>query len=240
MALESSSSTHWAGDWLHEVRVWPVYLPQFLSVTLVALAVKLVLLQYQLQRLYAAQEDAARCRAEAARRLEAIHRELEQREQEQREQDLREQARREEGDRQADLQRHEQARREAERAASEAQHLETARRAEVERRAVAERLERHRHEGPAVAGRQLNRESTAETLFTCCICMDTYRAPVVTMCVHIFCEKCVRNLPSAHCPLCRTPLVGEYMRDALFERELANAIANGLVSRREPSFLIAR
>ncbi|KAJ7649501.1 hypothetical protein DFH06DRAFT_554571 [Mycena polygramma] len=106
-------------------------------------------------------------------------------------------------------------------------------RAEAERRTEADHsgVERRRHDEPAVAGSQLNHETAVEDRFTCCICMDTYRAPVVTMCFHIFCEKCYQDLRGPACPLCRAPLAGECVRDALFEQELASAIANGLIPR---------
>ncbi|KAJ7649526.1 hypothetical protein DFH06DRAFT_554846 [Mycena polygramma] len=120
-----------------------------------------------------------------------------------------EQARFVEADDQAELRQHEQARRvEADRQAEELRQREQARRAEAEHR------------------------------FTCCICIDTFHAPVVTMCIHIFCEKCFQDLliQGHACPKCRMPLADECMRDALFEQELASAIANGLIPRRE-SFL---
>ncbi|KAJ6474443.1 hypothetical protein C8R47DRAFT_709332 [Mycena vitilis] len=106
-------------------------------------------------------------------------------------------------------------------------------RAEAEHRAEADHsgAEHHRREEPAVADRQLNHETAVEDRFTCCICMDTYRAPVVTTCFHIFCEKCYQDLRGPACPLCRAPLAGECMRDALFEQELTSAIARGLIPR---------
>ncbi|KAJ7649508.1 hypothetical protein DFH06DRAFT_1208393 [Mycena polygramma] len=72
-------------------------------------------------------------------------------------------------------------------------------------------------------------------LFTCCICIDTFTSPVVTTCcMHIFCEECLQDLQAPTCPWCRAPLVvEECIRDALFERELSEAIENGLVSRPE-------
>ncbi|KAJ7098816.1 hypothetical protein B0H15DRAFT_945325 [Mycena belliarum] len=63
-------------------------------------------------------------------------------------------------------------------------------------------------------------------LFGCCICHDTFVNPVVTLCMHLYCDKCIhRNLrESFACPYCRNLITAPPLRDRLFEAELALAI----------------
>ncbi|KAJ7025270.1 hypothetical protein C8F04DRAFT_1191619 [Mycena alexandri] len=70
-------------------------------------------------------------------------------------------------------------------------------------------------------------------LFACGICSDTFRRPVVTLCMHIFCDACIaRNFGySMACPMCRAPIVDPPVRDKLFEDELKEAIEMGIVNR---------
>ncbi|KAJ7120910.1 hypothetical protein C8R44DRAFT_736610 [Mycena epipterygia] len=80
----------------------------------------------------------------------------------------------------------------------------------------------------------------AQLLFECCICGDTFVDPVVdgaeqaprTLCMHLYCDRCIhRNLAQTFaCPQCRSTITSAPMRDVLFERELANAIEDGVVS----------
>jgi len=67
------------------------------------------------------------------------------------------------------------------------------------------------------------------SLFECCLCTDTYTAPRVTMCMHVFCKRCVKRLIKSECPVCRTTFTSPPMRDALLEEKLAKAIEVGLV-----------
>ncbi|KAJ7018105.1 hypothetical protein C8F04DRAFT_1278213 [Mycena alexandri] len=72
---------------------------------------------------------------------------------------------------------------------------------------------------------------TKAGLFACPICADTFHRPVVTLCMHIFCDYCItKNFAySKACPLCRSAIMDVPMRDKLFEQELRQAIASGLV-----------
>ncbi|KAJ7811368.1 hypothetical protein B0H13DRAFT_2383935 [Mycena leptocephala] len=82
-----------------------------------------------------------------------------------------------------------------------------------------------RHGSEGVAGEAT--EPNAKPLFTCSICADTFNRPVVTLCMHVFCDSCIsRNLSySRLCPLCRTSIRDAPLRDAMFEQELAQAIS---------------
>ncbi|KAJ7910217.1 hypothetical protein B0H13DRAFT_2329493 [Mycena leptocephala] len=70
-----------------------------------------------------------------------------------------------------------------------------------------------------------------ERLFTCPICSDTLQYPVVTNCLHVFCDGCMSSnfRYSMACPLCRAIIKDPPMQDSPFEDELADAIARGLV-----------
>ncbi|KAJ7446250.1 hypothetical protein B0H11DRAFT_1930256 [Mycena galericulata] len=67
--------------------------------------------------------------------------------------------------------------------------------------------------------------------FTCCICADTFLQPVVTLCIHIFCERCIRRnfRESFACPQCRAPITSAPLRDHIFETELEAAVDAGYV-----------
>ncbi|KAJ6604858.1 hypothetical protein DFH09DRAFT_1301007 [Mycena vulgaris] len=70
-----------------------------------------------------------------------------------------------------------------------------------------------------------------DVLFQCGICSDTLYRPVVTLCMHIFCDQCFRtNLRySFVCPYCRCSVREAPLRDFLFEAELQRAIYAGAV-----------
>ena len=46
-----------------------------------------------------------------------------------------------------------------------------------------------------------------DTPFECEVCLEAYRQPRALLCGHIFCQRCLDNLPSgesgSHCPKCR-------------------------------------
>ncbi|KAJ6460707.1 hypothetical protein C8R47DRAFT_1226210 [Mycena vitilis] len=70
-------------------------------------------------------------------------------------------------------------------------------------------------------------------VFTCCICWDTLRKPVVPLCMHIFCYKCLHRWLKqgrTSCPVCRTPIGEAPIRDNAFEIELRDAIGEGVVT----------
>ncbi|KAJ6604143.1 hypothetical protein DFH09DRAFT_1300409 [Mycena vulgaris] len=68
-------------------------------------------------------------------------------------------------------------------------------------------------------------------MFECCICSGTFVHPVVTLCMHLYCDKCIhRNFrESFACPICRTVITSPPLRDVLFEGELARAVVAGAV-----------
>ncbi|KAJ7290329.1 hypothetical protein C8J57DRAFT_1611111 [Mycena rebaudengoi] len=68
-------------------------------------------------------------------------------------------------------------------------------------------------------------------IFICCICICTLHKPVVLLCMHIFCYACIhQNLRERNCcPVCRAPIRGPPIRDDAFERELFDAIGEGLI-----------
>ncbi|KAJ7445750.1 hypothetical protein B0H11DRAFT_2249302 [Mycena galericulata] len=105
-------------------------------------------------------------------------------------------------------------------------------------------LEVERDNGRAVSANLadvLNSDSSLEdnsvkqddyhTRFTCCICVDTFLQPVVTLCIHIFCDRCIhRNFrESFACPQCRNLITSAPFRDHMFETDLEDAIAAGHV-----------
>ncbi|KAJ7141315.1 hypothetical protein C8R44DRAFT_726934 [Mycena epipterygia] len=73
----------------------------------------------------------------------------------------------------------------------------------------------------------------ASVLFKCCICFDTFVNPVVTLCMHLFCDRCIhRNLQvSSACPQCRGNITTPPMRDGMYEAELERAVEDGVVER---------
>ncbi|KAJ7705194.1 hypothetical protein B0H16DRAFT_1747381 [Mycena metata] len=76
---------------------------------------------------------------------------------------------------------------------------------------------------------------TEKELFACGICSDTFNRPVITMCMHIFCDACITaNFRySMACPLCRSTITDPPLRDYLFEVELTEAVAAGVVAEPE-------
>ncbi|KAJ7033486.1 hypothetical protein C8F04DRAFT_1260997 [Mycena alexandri] len=77
--------------------------------------------------------------------------------------------------------------------------------------------------------------SSEKDLFACGICSDTFNRPVVTLCMHIFCDACItQNFGySMACPLCRSMITDPPMRDVLFEAELTQAVADGVIAEAE-------
>ncbi|KAJ7494782.1 hypothetical protein B0H11DRAFT_1910729 [Mycena galericulata] len=61
---------------------------------------------------------------------------------------------------------------------------------------------------------------------------DTYTRPVVTMCMHIFCDSCLNTnfRYSFACPYCRALITEPPLRDHFLEVELERALEMGLVS----------
>ncbi|KAF7378319.1 MPN domain-containing protein [Mycena sanguinolenta] len=78
-------------------------------------------------------------------------------------------------------------------------------------------------------------ETSQSAVLTCGICFDTLSCPVVTLCMHVFCDACIANnfSYSMQCPLCRSPVREPPIRDALLEDELRGAVECGLVSSPE-------
>ncbi|KAJ7126119.1 hypothetical protein C8R44DRAFT_874492 [Mycena epipterygia] len=69
-------------------------------------------------------------------------------------------------------------------------------------------------------------------IFQCCICWDTLFQPVVPLCMHVFCYKCIHKWLKrgrTSCPVCRAPIEGVPIRDNAFEMELHDAVAEGQV-----------
>ncbi|KAJ7623948.1 hypothetical protein DFH06DRAFT_1340271 [Mycena polygramma] len=92
-------------------------------------------------------------------------------------------------------------------------------------------------------GEQSSAEAPAsrddKRLFSCCICTDTLNRPVITLCMHVFCDMCISTnfAYSTVCPLCRAEVSDAPMRDSMLEEELARAIERGDV---EPSSVAGR
>ncbi|KAJ7452422.1 hypothetical protein B0H11DRAFT_2245897 [Mycena galericulata] len=81
---------------------------------------------------------------------------------------------------------------------------------------------------------QLSASATpAGHAFECCICKNTLLKPVVTFCIHFYCDHCLRrNLNySFVCPQCRRTITSPPMRDMLLETALAAAIERGEVPK---------
>ncbi|KAJ7603758.1 hypothetical protein DFH06DRAFT_1151635 [Mycena polygramma] len=87
------------------------------------------------------------------------------------------------------------------------------------------------HDTPSISPPSTPARIEDDTQFTCPICFDTYRHPVVTLCVHIFCEDCIQaNYGySGTCPLCRATLTEPPQPDRIFEIALELAIERGEV-----------
>ncbi|KAK6977625.1 hypothetical protein R3P38DRAFT_3237038 [Favolaschia claudopus] len=75
-------------------------------------------------------------------------------------------------------------------------------------------------------------EDDVSELFVCSICLDTFNLPVVTLCMHVFCDACMSRCldRSNECPMCRRAIIARPIRDELFEDELEVAIEIGSVS----------
>ncbi|KAJ7470192.1 hypothetical protein B0H11DRAFT_2041784 [Mycena galericulata] len=68
----------------------------------------------------------------------------------------------------------------------------------------------------------------------CTICLDTVCRPVVTLCVHIFCDECIYNVlrhGSLACPLCRATITEPPEPDTILDLYLEQTIADGMVTR---------
>ncbi|KAJ7838235.1 hypothetical protein B0H14DRAFT_3701131 [Mycena olivaceomarginata] len=73
-------------------------------------------------------------------------------------------------------------------------------------------------------------------VFECGICWDTLYKPVITMCMHIFCYDCLHKWLAEKkkmCPLCRTRVKEQPIRDCAFEEELEAAVVDGRVAEVE-------
>ncbi|KAJ7724239.1 hypothetical protein B0H16DRAFT_1736843 [Mycena metata] len=81
----------------------------------------------------------------------------------------------------------------------------------------------------------LEAEPVQRGLFLCSICFEAFNRPVVTLCAHIFCDACLtENFKySMACPLCRSAITEPPMRDRLFEVELSQAVAAGVIAEPE-------
>ncbi|KAJ7272295.1 hypothetical protein C8J57DRAFT_1467778 [Mycena rebaudengoi] len=69
----------------------------------------------------------------------------------------------------------------------------------------------------------------------CTICLDTVCRPVVTLCMHIFCDECIYNVlrhSSLACPLCRATITEPPEPDTILDRYLEQMIADGTVTGR--------
>ncbi|KAF7332877.1 Helicase-like transcription factor isoform X1 [Mycena venus] len=67
----------------------------------------------------------------------------------------------------------------------------------------------------------------------CTICLDTVCRPVVTLCLHIFCDECIYNVlshGSLACPLCRATITEPPEPDTILDRYLEQVIADGTVT----------
>ncbi|KAJ7870563.1 hypothetical protein B0H13DRAFT_2280596 [Mycena leptocephala] len=67
----------------------------------------------------------------------------------------------------------------------------------------------------------------------CPICFDTVCRPVVTLCLHVFCDECIyKSLrdSSLACPLCRASIPQPPEPDAILEGYLERAVAEGVVA----------
>ncbi|KAJ7913772.1 hypothetical protein B0H13DRAFT_1873630 [Mycena leptocephala] len=67
----------------------------------------------------------------------------------------------------------------------------------------------------------------------CPICFDTVCRPVVTLCLHVFCDECIyKSLrdSSLACPLCRASIPQPPEPDAILEGYLERAVAEGIVA----------
>ncbi|KAK6996751.1 hypothetical protein R3P38DRAFT_3070339 [Favolaschia claudopus] len=81
-------------------------------------------------------------------------------------------------------------------------------------------------------------ESGQLVRFRCCICYDTFNMPVVTLCLHIFCDACLSRWcsepsGSSECPVCRGSVVIPGIapfRCGIFENDLKEAIETGIIS----------
>ncbi|KAJ6471293.1 hypothetical protein C8R47DRAFT_1222262 [Mycena vitilis] len=84
---------------------------------------------------------------------------------------------------------------------------------------------------PAASHAQPSGQGEDNGHFICSVCHDTFRRPVVTICLHVFCDQCLSsNLQySTACPLCRAEICYEPLRDVLFEDDLEAAIQRGAV-----------
>ncbi|KAJ7785043.1 hypothetical protein DFH07DRAFT_2848 [Mycena maculata] len=68
----------------------------------------------------------------------------------------------------------------------------------------------------------------------CTICLDTVCRPVVTLCLHIFCDECIYNVlrnGSRACPLCRATITEPPEPDTILDRYLERMISDSAVAR---------
>ncbi|KAJ6521401.1 hypothetical protein B0H10DRAFT_2250060 [Mycena sp. CBHHK59/15] len=68
-------------------------------------------------------------------------------------------------------------------------------------------------------------------VFACGICLDTLYMPVMPLCMHVFCYKCLTAWFAKGrrtCPICRQQVEVEPIRDNAFEMALWDAICGGL------------
>ncbi|KAJ7714377.1 hypothetical protein B0H16DRAFT_524349 [Mycena metata] len=67
----------------------------------------------------------------------------------------------------------------------------------------------------------------------CPICLNTFRRPVATLCMHIFCDECIYDVlrhGSLSCPLCRATITEPPEPDTILDRYLEQMIADGAVA----------
>ncbi|KAF8193084.1 hypothetical protein K438DRAFT_1969568 [Mycena galopus ATCC 62051] len=73
-------------------------------------------------------------------------------------------------------------------------------------------------------------------VFRCGICYGTLASPVIPLCMHVFCYGCLHRWLMRRvktCPVCRATVNTAPIRDAAFERELADAVKDGIVDGAE-------